>query len=278
MRDVDQRDGRDLRPMHSRLQAQEQQRGGPARPNDRFEDDAGGRGRGRGREEYRPHVRVSSRERWARQQLLNSGVEGVVTDVLLQGDVEDTQEEVDIEITDVEPAFLRGQTRSIADADGAPQRELVKVVRMPDGSMQRAALTQAALTKERREMREQEKLKTQDSVPADMNVGWEDPMAGDLNRRLAGELRSVGVGAAAKADVPEWKKAMLGPAVTYGKVTSKTIKEQREDLPIFKLRQQLVDAIRDNQILVVIGETGSGKFFFFVLQNINVFLWMPHSF
>lgn len=35
-----------------------------------------------------------------------------------------------------------------------------------------------------------------------------------------------------------------------------SIIEQRESLPIFKLKQQLIQAIVDNQILVVIGETG----------------------
>jgi len=39
----------------------------------------------------------------------------------------------------------------------------------------------------------------------------------------------------------------------------KPIKEQREGLPIFKLRNELLQAIHDNQVLIVIGETGSGK-------------------
>ena len=47
--------------------------------------------------------------------------------------------------------------------------------------------------------------------------------------------------------------------MTFGKVTSLSIKEQREGLPIYKLRSQLLQAIHDNQVLVVIGETGSGK-------------------
>jgi len=38
-----------------------------------------------------------------------------------------------------------------------------------------------------------------------------------------------------------------------------SIRDQRESLPIFKLRSELVQAIFDNRILVVIGETGSGK-------------------
>eukprot|EP00762_Andalucia_godoyi_P000346 ANDGO_03194.mRNA.1 putative pre-mRNA-splicing factor ATP-dependent RNA helicase mog-4 len=37
------------------------------------------------------------------------------------------------------------------------------------------------------------------------------------------------------------------------------IKKERERLPIFQFRTQLMDAIRENQIVIVIGETGSGK-------------------
>merc|ERR1711968_59590 len=40
---------------------------------------------------------------------------------------------------------------------------------------------------------------------------------------------------------------------------SKSIKEQREYLPIFKCREQLMQVIRDNNVVVIVGETGSGK-------------------
>jgi pre-mRNA-splicing factor ATP-dependent RNA helicase DHX38/PRP16 len=40
---------------------------------------------------------------------------------------------------------------------------------------------------------------------------------------------------------------------------SKSIREQREFLPIFTAREQLMTVIRDNQIVVIVGETGSGK-------------------
>ena len=40
---------------------------------------------------------------------------------------------------------------------------------------------------------------------------------------------------------------------------TKTIKEQREFLPVYGCREDLMHVIRENQIVVVVGETGSGK-------------------
>ena len=58
--------------------------------------------------------------------------------------VEETHEETEIELNENEPIFLRGQTKnSVAMSP-------IKIVKNPDGSMQRAAMTQSALSKERR--------------------------------------------------------------------------------------------------------------------------------
>jgi ATP-dependent RNA helicase DHX8/PRP22 len=38
-----------------------------------------------------------------------------------------------------------------------------------------------------------------------------------------------------------------------------TLLEQREGLPIYKLKDKLTKPVTDNQVLVVIGETGSEK-------------------
>jgi pre-mRNA-splicing factor ATP-dependent RNA helicase DHX38/PRP16 len=40
---------------------------------------------------------------------------------------------------------------------------------------------------------------------------------------------------------------------------SKTIKEQREYLPVYSVRDELMTVIRDNKIVIIVGETGSGK-------------------
>lgn len=40
---------------------------------------------------------------------------------------------------------------------------------------------------------------------------------------------------------------------------TKTMREQREFLPVFRVRDELLSIIRENQVVVIVGETGSGK-------------------
>jgi pre-mRNA-splicing factor ATP-dependent RNA helicase DHX38/PRP16 len=40
---------------------------------------------------------------------------------------------------------------------------------------------------------------------------------------------------------------------------TKTIKQQREFLPVYTVREQLLSIVRDNPVVVLVGETGSGK-------------------
>ena len=48
---------------------------------------------------------------------------------------------------------------------------------------------------------------------------------------------------------------------------TKTLKEQREYLPVYAVREQLLDIIRENQITVIVGETGSGTFIINTFYN-----------
>jgi ATP-dependent RNA helicase DHX8/PRP22 len=47
---------------------------------------------------------------------------------------------------------------------------------------------------------------------------------------------------------PEWKVAALGKAPTFGIKDSRTILEQRQSLPIYALKDSLVQAVKDNQV------------------------------
>ncbi|CAN0914605.1 Probable pre-mRNA-splicing factor ATP-dependent RNA helicase DEAH5 [Linum grandiflorum] len=191
--------------------------------------------------------RMSSPERWEEKQLFASG-----NTYRTFGDEEEEadEEEIEVELNDVEPAFLQGQTR--ASVDMSP----VRIFKNPEGSLVRAAALQSALTKERREVREQQVRNMVDSIPKDLNRPWEDPMPDLGERHLAHELRGVGVSA---SDMPEWKKDAYGKALTFGERSKLSIPDQRQSLPIYSLKKELIQAIHDNQVLVVIGETGSGK-------------------
>ena len=48
-----------------------------------------------------------------------------------------------------------------------------------------------------------------------------------------------------------------GPVSDFSK--TKTIRQQREYLPVYSVRDQLLNIIRENSVIVVVGETGSGK-------------------
>ncbi|KAK3152818.1 hypothetical protein QOZ80_2BG0163980 [Eleusine coracana subsp. coracana] len=268
MRDVDQDTGKDLLPI---------QRGGDDAPRANPSGGGGGGGGGgwgSGRRlglsgimitdedetaptSRRPLKRMSSPERWEAKQLIASGVLDVRDypqfdedgDGMMYQD-EGAEEELEIELNEDEPAFLQGQSRFSIDMSP------VKIFKNPEGSLSRAAALQSALIKERREVREQEQRAMLDSIPKDLNRPWEDPMPDTGERHLAQELRGVGLSA---YDMPEWKKEAYGKALTFGQRSKLSIQEQRQSLPIYKLKKELIQAVHDNQVLVVIGETGSGK-------------------
>jgi ATP-dependent RNA helicase DHX8/PRP22 len=172
------------------------------------------------------------------------------------------EEDIDIEVNEIEPAFLSGQTKITLELSP------VKIIKAPDGSMNRAALAGTSLAKERRDLKRLEANESADSDSRDVNQPWLDPMANQNERQFASDVKGNLLGQRA-AQTPAWKAA--NKISSYGKITSLSIQEQRRSLPIYKLREQLVQAIREvsslircrltlqNQILVVVGDTGSGK-------------------
>ncbi|KAJ6810187.1 putative pre-mRNA-splicing factor ATP-dependent RNA helicase DEAH5 [Iris pallida] len=262
MRDVDQKTGKDLIPM-ARSSENEAFRANPTSGNGRgptmrtglsgitiMEEDETVPSR-------RPLKRMSSPEKWEAKQLIAAGVMDLRDypnfdedgdGVLYQE--EGAEEELEIELNEDEPAFLNGQSRFSIDMSP------VKIFKNPEGSLSRAAALQSALIKERREVREQQQRTMLDSIPKDLNRPWEDPMPETGERHLAQELRGVGLSA---YDMPEWKKDAYGKALTFGERSKLSLQDQRQSLPIYKLKKELVQAVHDNQVLVVIGETGSGK-------------------
>jgi len=188
--------------------------------------------------------RLTSPERWELKQLISSGAidpsEYPELDEEMNNPVMHTEveEELDIEIREEEPPFLAGQTKRTLELSP------VKIVKAPDGSMNRAALNGASLAKERRELRQQEANEEADSQARDFGQPWLDPMSRDSDRIFAqdmrGSLRSQKAG-----EVPKWREQSFNKATTFGEITSLSIQDQRKSLPIYKLRYQLLQAIGD---------------------------------
>jgi ATP-dependent RNA helicase DHX8/PRP22 len=210
----------------------------------------------------RNRKRLTSPERWEIKQLIASGAvsaadypdldEEYHATLTGEGTFEE-EEDIDIEVRDEEPPFLAGQTKMSLELSP------IRVVKAPDGSLNRAAMAGTNLAKERRDLRQQEAQDkaAEQAAEVDLSAQWQDPMAAPDQRKFAADLRS----AQSKPDdaVPEWKRVTMGKNQSFGKRTNMSIKQQRESLPVFKFRQQLLDAVRDNQLLIVVGDTGSGK-------------------
>lgn len=207
--------------------------------------------------------RLTSPERWEIRQLIASGVASAADYPDLDEEYHATltgegtfeeEEDVDIEVKDEEPPFLAGQTKQSLELSP------IRVVKAPDGSMNRAAMSGTNLAKERRELKQQEAQDkaAERAAEVDLNAQWQDPMVAPQDRKFAADLRSA---QQPKQDdaVPEWKRVTMGKTQSFGKRTDMPIKQQRESLPVFKFRKQLLDAVKDNQLMVVVGDTGSGK-------------------
>lgn len=243
MKDVDQVTGRDLTPyLRIRSEAElEEERVRAARVSSgannvplRSKDEV----------PVRSAKRLTSPERWELKQLISSGqldaseypeLDEEMNNPMAHAEVE---EELDIEIREEEPPFLAGQTKRSLELSP------VKIVKAPDGSLNRAALSGASLAKERREMRQQEANEEVDSQARDFSQPWLDPMSKETDKIFAqdlrGSLKSQKVG-----EMPKWKEQSFNKATTFGEITNLSIQDQRKNLPIYKLRNQLLQAIGD---------------------------------
>jgi ATP-dependent RNA helicase DHX8/PRP22 len=108
-------------------------------------------------------------------------------------------------------------------------------------SLNRAALAGASLAKERKDLKRMEQNEAADSESRDVNQPWLDPMANPNDKTFASD-RKLDQAGLRSAQMPAWKAA--NKVSSYGKITSLSIQEQRKSLPIYKLRNELVQAIK----------------------------------
>ncbi|WEJ96399.1 DEAH-box ATP-dependent RNA helicase prp22 [Yamadazyma tenuis] len=209
------------------------------------------RGRQLHQQPHRPQKRrLTSPEKWEIRQMIASGT-AKAEDYPELNDFEDLQSvyndekevHLEIELNFQEPNFLKGQTHDLESL------EPPKIIRNPEGSMRRAALKGSSLAKEVKDKRvkEQREKDKEERIQQSRRLEGVDPMGPtSIDPKLSHEQIAL-----------EWRNSQK--KVTYGKRTSLSMKQQRESLPVFTMRAEIVDLVNNNQFLVVVGETGSGK-------------------
>lgn len=208
----------------------------------------GGRGRLQFKEQNKKR-RLSSPERWEIQQLIASGAASASDYPELNMIQEDdratigSDELVDVELDIKEPRFLKGKLT------GAMAANPTTILKNPEGSLSRAAMTGSKLAQQMKEEKiEQEKRQERDER-AKRDKG--DSLNGLLKHDTARNEETENV-------ITQWRRNQKSSAKKKDSAKPTTA-ETRRLLPIYSMRDDLISAVRENQFLVVVGETGSGK-------------------
>jgi pre-mRNA-splicing factor ATP-dependent RNA helicase DHX38/PRP16 len=179
---------------------------------------------------------------WEQNRMRTSGVAGRVT-VNMEFD-DDEENRVHLFVHSLTPPFLDGQqifTR---------QKEPVSAVRDPQSNMAVFSRKGSILVRERRQQRERQRQARDAASLAGTTLGNVMGIKGDVDD----EDTAVDISKSNKFS--DHLKTNTGVS-KFSK--EKSLKEQRQFLPAFAVREDLLKVIRDNQVVVVIGETGSGK-------------------
>ncbi|KAK4025233.1 hypothetical protein OUZ56_014308 [Daphnia magna] len=208
--------------------------------------------------EQKKHKRVSAKQKqiqkdnelWERNRMLTSGV---VTTIDVDEDYEEEAEaRVHLLVHNIVPPFLDGRYVF------TKQPEAVVPVRDPTSDLAMAARKGSALVRVYREQKERKKAQKKHWELAGTKIGnimgvearpEEDAGAVD---ETTGETDYK-----TSQRFAEHMKSTDNASSDFAK--KKTLQQQRQYLPSFAVRQQLLTIIRENPVVIIVGETGSGK-------------------
>ncbi|KAF8525107.1 P-loop containing nucleoside triphosphate hydrolase protein [Hysterangium stoloniferum] len=189
---------------------------------------------------------------WEANRMVTSGV---ATRKGVDLDFEDESEStVHVMVHDLKPPFLDGRTVF------TKQLEPINPIRDPTSDMAIFSKKGSALVKEKREQAERAKAAAKIAGLSGTSLG---NIMGVKNEEAEAEAEAEAQ--AKQSDGKDFKgdskfaSHLKATASSSAFSRSKTLKEQREYLPAFACREDLMKTLRDNQVVVVVGETGSGK-------------------
>lgn len=188
---------------------------------------------------------------WEDRQLLRSGA---VRGTEVQTDFDDEEErKVILLVHDTKPPFLDGRVVF------TKQAEPIMPIKDPTSDMAIISRKGSTLVREIHEKQNMNKSRQRFWELAGSKLG---DILGVEKTAEQIDADTAAVGDEGEVDFKEDAKfaqhMKKGEAVSeFAK--SKTIAQQRQYLPIYSVRDELLQVIRENQVVVVVGETGSGK-------------------
>jgi pre-mRNA-splicing factor ATP-dependent RNA helicase DHX38/PRP16 len=189
---------------------------------------------------------------WEENRLMTSGV--VTRDHVDTDFADESENKVQLLVHDMQPPFLDGRIVYTS------QTEMVSVVKDPTSDMATVARKGSHLLHEVREQVDRNKMK---------NKFWE--VSGSKMGNIIGVEKKAEASDPAEVVNPDEASVDYrenGRFADHLKGASdrvshfartRSIKEQRQYLPVYTVRQDLLRTIRDHNVLVIVGETGSGK-------------------
>ncbi|KAH9855789.1 P-loop containing nucleoside triphosphate hydrolase protein [Lenzites betulinus] len=189
---------------------------------------------------------------WEANRMLTSGV---ATRKEIDLDFEDESEStVHVMVHDLKPPFLDGRTVF------TKQLEPINPVRDPTSDMAVFSRKGSALVKEKREQAERAKAAAKLAALGGTALG---NIMGVKDEEAAADAEAEAQAKNGKEEDYKGDSKFASHLKTGQGVSNfartRTLKEQREYLPAFACREELMKVIRENQVIVVVGETGSGK-------------------
>ncbi|CAM9109384.1 unnamed protein product [Ectocarpus fasciculatus] len=212
----------------------------------------------------------ADQEAWEDNRLLQSGV-AVQAEVQTEFDTEEDNR-ITLIVHNLKPPFLDGRISY------SLQQTTVSCIRDPAGDMAVNCRKGSNLLRDIREKKEKMKMRKRFWELGGSRMGdvmgiarpdeegkKEDTLT--TARELGDKPREEGEYPSSDEDKVDYKegntfakhmKEMKQEGATQFSKT-KSMKQQREYLPVFSVREELMHVVRENQVTIIVGETGSGK-------------------
>ncbi|PQQ16303.1 pre-mRNA-splicing factor ATP-dependent RNA helicase DEAH7 [Prunus yedoensis var. nudiflora] len=195
--------------------------------------------------------RTADNAQWEDRQLLRSGA---VRGTEVQTEFDDEEErKVILLVHDTKPPFLDGRVVY------TKQAEPIMPIKDPTSDMAIISRKGSTLVREIHEKQSMNKSRQRFWELAGSKLG--DILGVEKSAEQI-DADTAAVGEDGEIDFKEDAKfaqhMKSGEAVSEFAL-SKTLSQQRQYLPIFSVRDELLQVIRENQVLLLLGETGSGK-------------------